>query len=172
MFSFLINKIGNIFSDKDINKKHTEKKHEAKNKFNSLTYLAKNTNITAKKMLFHELRIMDPLVFEEFILESLNGCGYGIRRNKKYSGDGGIDGLVNIDGDWIPIQCKRYRRYINNKHVSEFSEIVRSSNYKYGLFIHTGTTGTKSKLKIENSPVVLISGEILISLIAGNISFS
>ena len=58
MFSFLINKIGNIFSDKDINKKHTEKKHEAKNKFNSLTYLAKNTNITAKKMDGHCTRLI------------------------------------------------------------------------------------------------------------------
>jgi restriction endonuclease Mrr len=168
----MANKIKLFFHTHDLNSKHTENKRLAKNKFDSLACLAKNTNIIAKRMLFHELRSMDPLVFEEFILESLLGCGYKIRRNKKYSGDGGIDGFVFVKGNWTPIQCKRYRRHINNKHISDFSDVVIKNDYKYGLFIHTGKTGEKSKLTIENSPVVLISGEFLINLIAGNINFN
>lgn len=47
------------------------------------------------------LRRIDPLVFEELVLSALARRGYAILRNERYSGDGGIDGRV-----WINGQCR------------------------------------------------------------------
>jgi hypothetical protein len=58
--------------------------------------------------IFGYLRKIDPLMFEELILESFARTGFRVRRNRRYSGDGGIDGQVRLNGAWAPVQCKRY----------------------------------------------------------------
>jgi len=50
---------------------------------------------TAQEQITH-LRSVNPYVFEEMILTALKQRGYPIKRNQRYSGDGGIDGQVII----------------------------------------------------------------------------
>ncbi|WP_349949896.1 restriction endonuclease, partial [Escherichia coli] len=40
------------------------------------------------------LRKIDPFVFEELLLEGFEAHGFRTIRNKRYTGDGGIDGQV------------------------------------------------------------------------------
>ncbi|WP_192840691.1 restriction endonuclease, partial [Enterobacter hormaechei] len=42
------------------------------------------------------LRKIDPFVFEELLLEGFEAHGFRTIRNKRYTGDGGIDGQVII----------------------------------------------------------------------------
>jgi len=44
------------------------------------------------------LRKIDPYVFEELLLEALLSKGFKITRNKRYSGDGGIDWQSLLQG--------------------------------------------------------------------------
>lgn len=44
------------------------------------------------------LRKIDPFVFEELLLEGFERRGFEVIRNRRYTGDGGIDGRVKIDG--------------------------------------------------------------------------
>lgn len=60
------------------------------------------------QLLYARLRAMDPLAFEELLLESLERRGHKVTRNHRYTGDGGIDGQVVIEGAIWLIQAKRY----------------------------------------------------------------
>lgn len=111
------------------------------------------------------LRKIDPYVYEELILHALKTTGYKIKRNKKYSGDGGIDGKVWIKGKLHYVQAKRYSKYINKAHVEEFNFITKRDKVG-GLFIHTGITGKGSKAEIA-SHVKMVSGENMVKLIKG-----
>lgn len=107
-------------------------------------------------------RKIDPLAFEELILEAFARSGHRVRRGRRYSGDGGVDGHVWIDKKWVPIQCKRYSGPINPAHVRDFSALVYPGP---GLFVHTGRTGPASRANA--SGITIISGQKLINLIKG-----
>ncbi len=109
------------------------------------------------------LRKIDPFVFEELLLTALKKQGLKIRRNKKYTGDGGIDGRCKIEGYDVLIQAKRYKSYINSADVGVFSNLCMNYRCK-GLFIHTGKTGSASK-KWVSSSFDIVSGSRLIDLL-------
>ncbi len=97
------------------------------------------------------------------LLSAFKNKGFKIKRNKRYTNDGGIDGIIfNSKGDKILIQAKRYKSYINPKHVKEFESLVERQKC-FGFFIHTGKTGTKSYS--FNKSIKIISGSKLLELI-------
>ena len=110
------------------------------------------------------LRGVDPFVFEEMVLTAIKRQGHSITRNKRYTGDGGIDGRCNINGSDYLIQSKRYKSHINPAHVQEFSHICKKQ-YKKGLFVHTGKTGAKSKQIAHDENLEMISGQRLLNLL-------
>ncbi len=110
------------------------------------------------------LRQVNPFVFEEMILTAIKRQGHKIQRNKRYTGDGGIDGRCTINGQDFLIQAKRYKAHINPQHVIEFAGICKRQN-KRGLFVHTGKTGAKSKSVAQNTNLEMISGQRLLNLL-------
>jgi restriction system protein len=110
------------------------------------------------------LRKIDPFVFEEMLLSVFKEIGYKIKRNKKYTGDGGTDGQVWINKKHHHIQAKRYASYINKQHMIEFIQLNKERKTK-GLFIHTGKTGKETKLLAKNNDIEIISGERLYNFI-------
>ena len=112
------------------------------------------------------LRKINPFTFEELILESLECKGYAVIRNKRYTGDGGIDGRVTINGQLWYIQAKRYSDHIALHHVREFIRICERDQVK-GLFVHTGKTrpGTRQLIH-DDERITLISGQKLTQLVA------
>lgn len=59
------------------------------------------------------LRKISPYVFEELLLSAFERQGLTVVRNASYSGDGGLDGQVIIDGEHWLIQAKRYSRAVS-----------------------------------------------------------
>jgi len=108
------------------------------------------------------LRKIDPYVFEELLLTSLEQHGFEVKRSKRYSGDGGIDGKALKEGTLYFIQAKRYKSYVSTKHLENFRKKI--GNQK-GLFIHTGKTGKETFEKYRNSNLTIISGTRLINLL-------
>lgn len=109
------------------------------------------------------LRQVDPYVFEELVLISLRERGYRIRRNRRYSGDGGVDGRAWKGGRLHLVQCKRYSGYIQKADVGELERLCRKKRC-LGLFIHTGKTG-KGSIEAASDRVAIISGESLYELL-------
>lgn len=81
------------------------------------------------------LRKIDPFVFEELLLEGFERRGFEVIRNRRYTGDGGIDGRVKIDGQTWLIQAKRYTSYIAVGHVRDFSDLLNATGAR-GFFCH------------------------------------
>jgi len=117
------------------------------------------------QLLYARLRAMDPLAFEELLLESIERRGYKVIRNRRYTGDGGIDGQVVIVGAIWLIQTKRYADTIRPEHVAAFEALCRARG-KRGLFIHTGRTGPQSRAVVAHgSTIEILSGRALLSLL-------
>lgn len=114
------------------------------------------------------LRKIDPLVFEEIILTALHDAGARIKRNRRYTGDGGVDGVFYLKGNKWLIQAKRYSSAINPQHVADFARICDGGN---GIFVHTGRTGNKSK-EAKPANVSIISGSNLVNLIVSGMLIS
>lgn len=115
--------------------------------------------------MINYLRKMNPHAVEEIILDAAEAAGHKIRRNKAYTGDGGVDGQIMVDGIWHLVQTKRYRNTISPQHVAEFSALCARRGQP-GLFIHCGRTGQKSRQN-ASSQVRFISGSAITALIIG-----
>lgn len=115
---------------------------------------------------FAYIRQIDPTGFEELILSALEQRGRFVLRNKCYTGDGGLDGRVLVPPfGWIPIQVKRYSKHVSHAHVHAFGELIETSGYRAGLFIHCGRSGKAVYSDVRGRPLLLISGEKLLQLL-------
>jgi restriction system protein len=114
------------------------------------------------------LRRMNPYVFEEMLLTALSRQGLRIRRNTRYSGDGGADGQVWINGQRWLIQAKRYSAAISAAHVCAFGQLAEREGCP-GLFVHSGRTGESSREVFRRyDNIILISGQRLLWLLSGD----
>lgn len=114
------------------------------------------------------LRQCDPFVFEELLLHIFAETEeFHIVRNKRYTGDGGIDGRFYFDDYPFLIQAKRYKSHINPQHIEEFAQKVTVFKAEFGLFIHTGKTGNLSRKTAwySRKDLMLVSGQKLVDLI-------
>ncbi|CAD5733851.1 restriction endonuclease [Escherichia coli] len=115
------------------------------------------------------LRKINPYVFEELLLLALTQQGMTVIHNPCYSGDGGLDGQVVINGERWLIQAKRYGRTIRPAHIDAFGELLRREGCR-GFFIHTGRTGPVSRARLTLWPdIELVSGQRLLKLLNGTL---
>lgn len=111
------------------------------------------------------LRKLDPFVFEELLLTVLEQAGYMVRRNRRYTGDGGVDGILyDREGVQVLVQAKRYTNYVRPADVDAFARLVEASKAEYGLFIHTGKSGPGTRVK-KTQAVAIVSGNHLVRLL-------
>jgi len=110
------------------------------------------------------LRKINPFVFEELLLDGFELGGHKIARNKRYTGDGGIDGKVWIGNTLYLIQAKRYTGHVAIAHIKEFNELLERHQCK-GFFCHTGKTRDSGKEFASTSRLSIVSGQKLIQLI-------
>ena len=116
---------------------------------------------------YARFRAMDPLAFEELLLEAFERRGHRVIRNCRYTGDGGVDGEVIIDGIRFLIQAKRYKDAIRPEHVWDFAQLCATRRQR-GLFIHTGRTGGMSRAVVDGATgIQIVSGQKLLARLTG-----
>lgn len=126
----------------------------------------KKVNGTEKKIEF--LRSIHHFAFEELILCCFKRMGWKIIRNKRYTGDGGIDGIVWYKGEKYLIQAKRYSGPISYKDVQDFYRLTILKKCK-GFFIHTGKTPQKiNSIHGLNDKITFLYGKSLVEFIEGD----
>lgn len=117
------------------------------------------------KAFLSYLRKIDPFVFEELVLYSFKKAGYRIRRNRRYTGDGGVDGRMRRGSRRYLLQMKRYAGPIRLSHVKEFDALCRRRRV-VGLFVHTGWVPDSVREYLgRGSCVVLVDGARLYELV-------
>lgn len=146
----------------------TKKKSNHKRKLESASRIIKvvsNIENPAQKLAY--LRKVDPYAFEELILTLLQRKGFVIRRNSRYSGDGGLDGRFEHNRQLWLVQAKRYSHRIKQEHVSAFASLLLENNCKGGIFVHTGNTPASVRnyvLANKTPQIEIISGDRLLGL--------
>jgi restriction system protein len=115
------------------------------------------------------LKSMNPYEFEELLLTALKKQGFWIKRNVRYSGDGGIDGRYKsrLLSRWQFVQAKRYRNAVSRADIVQFEAVCRKKRTR-GIFVHTGRTPNIKGQTLHR--VTIISGTSLVSLIKGNLN--
>jgi len=134
------------------------------NKIYAFRALEELISIGSPQAQFYFLRGVDPFVFEEMILTALKRQGHGIIRNDAYTGDGGADGCVFMDGVRYLIQAKRYKKHIKAADIESFTIMCKRRKAK-GLFVHTGKTGKRSRAHAYCHDIKVMSGSILLDLL-------
>lgn len=110
------------------------------------------------------LRKLNAYVFEEMILTAIERKSHKVKRNKRYSGDGGIDGEFMLNGQPVLIQAKRYKDGIVTQHVREFKSLCLARGAK-GIFVHTGKTPAAAFQLASDGMIEIISGQKLMELL-------
>lgn len=87
--------------------------------------------------LFSRARAMDPLAFEELIIEAFEKRTINVKRSPSYSGDGGQDGGVKIKRVCHLLQIKRYEGNIKPADVRPFVDLCAKKKAS-GVFVHSG----------------------------------
>ena len=130
-----------------------------------ISYLDRLTDDGRWQSKIAYLRTIHPSSFEEMLLTALERAGYRIKRNKRYTGDGGLDGQFWLpNGQKMLIQAKRYQASVSSQHIDDFGRLCESMGVA-GLFIHTGKTPKASWDSLAGKPIVIISGPRLIQFL-------
>ena len=159
-----------LIAQKFLRVNYKKRKHK-RNIITGEKIIAKLRNFNGKfrnQQIITYLRKIDPYVFEELILSCLINKGYQIKRNKSYSGDGGLDGIFYHNNKKFLLQVKRYTNQIKPSHLNEFSALIRCKKANGGWFIHTGNTSEKTYNIYRNSNIKIVSGNQLIDLLLEN----
>jgi restriction system protein len=124
--------------------------------------------------VLEHVRKMDPVRFEQLVLELLLAMGYGGSREEaaqmtKLSHDEGIDGVINEDRlglDVIYVQAKRWQATVGRREIQSFVGALAGQQAHKGIFITTSDfAGTaRDYAKSISQKVILVDGNRLAEL--------
>ena len=123
--------------------------------------------------LLAKLKSVDPVRFEEIVLNLMEKMNYGVGSMTKLSHDGGIDGIIDEDElglEKIYLQAKRYSdNKVNEKEMQNFAGALSCSPVRKGVFITTSYFDERAKKKAEDASkkglvIRLINGDELTKL--------
>jgi restriction system protein len=131
-------------------------------------------NAALKKELLELVAKMDPVRFEQLVLDLLIAMGYGGSREEaaqvtKASNDEGIDGVINEDRlglDVIYLQAKRWQQTVGRKEIQSFVGALAGQQAHKGVFITTSDFADTAVAYARKVPqkVILIDGDRLADL--------
>lgn len=135
-------------------------------------YLELQDRVAAE--LLERLRTMDPLRFEQVVLDVLVAMGYGGSDPTRasltaFSHDGGLDGVIKEDElglERVVVQAKRFNSSVDVKYVREFAGSLDEHGTNKGVFFTTDrfTGPALSYVKSIPKRIVLIDGPELARL--------
>ena len=125
--------------------------------------------------LLARVKKVAPQQFERLVVDLLLAMGYGFDESAgqvtRYSGDGGIDGLVHEDKLGLSslfIQAKRYREQnVGRPEVQQFLGALTGAGASKGVFITSSGFSREARdfaARLQNQKVVLIDGPQLARL--------
>ncbi len=141
---------------------HKKNIGQAKVQLNYINHLATEHDGAKKQFYFIRYKV-DPFVFEEMIMAAFANRDIRTRKERRYTGDGGVDGRIFLNGKLVLCQMKRWRSHINLKDIKNFEALCHKHNSK-GLFIHSGRTGEGCK-EYRSDSLDIISGIRLLDLL-------
>src|SRR5206468_4017056 len=102
--------------------------------------------------LLEQLRSIDWFQFEKLIALVYQKLGYAVTRRGGANPDGGIDLIIEKDGQRVAVQCKQWKTWtVGVRNVREFLGALTHAKVQRGIFITPkGYTGDAKKLADEH----------------------
>lgn len=126
---------------------------------------------TVADELLERVKNIAPAFFEKLVVDLLLAMGYGGFDTSngevtKYSGDGGIDGIIKEDKlglDKIYIQAKRWENTVPVSSIRDFAGSLLSKKARKGVFITTSSfpNSAYEYVRSIDPTIILIDGEQL-----------
>ncbi len=124
--------------------------------------------------VLEKVKGFSPDDFERLVTRLLKQMGYGeISQEKGYSGDQGIDGILNQDAlglEKVYVQAKRYTDgQVSERHIRNFSGSLTAKGATKGIFITTAAFSAKARDQAKmisqgNQTIRLVDGPELAKL--------
>lgn len=125
--------------------------------------------------LLAEILGLSPHFFEQLVVDLMVAMGYGgsqqdAARTTRYSGDGGIDGIIKEDRlglDSIYLQAKRYTdKTVGRPEIQSFAGALDLHKARKGVFITTSSFSREAQeyVGLIEKRIVLIDGSHLAAL--------
>lgn len=121
--------------------------------------------------LLTRLKQIDPVRFEQIVLQLMEKMNYSVGSMTKMSHDGGVDGIIDEDElglEKIYLQAKRYSdNKVNEKEMQNFAGALGCSPVRKGVFITTSFFDERAKKKaasVQGKIIRLVDGEELTKL--------
>lgn len=136
-----------------------------------LSRAQKTYNDNLQSELLSKLKQVDPIRFEQIVLQLMEKMNYGIGSMTPKSHDGGIDGIIDEDElglEKIYLQAKRYSdNRVNEKEMVYFIGALTRAKVQKGVFITTSEfsdKAIKTARESGNLRIKLVNGEELTKL--------
>jgi restriction system protein len=131
-------------------------------------------NSWRKRKLFDSQKGLDSIrslswrEFEELVGEVYRRQGFKVRENTGAGADGGVDLVLNRDGNTYLVQCKQWRSWkIGVKVVREMYGLMAAKHASGVIIITSGMFTQEAKTFASGKPVDLVEGRQLADLVAG-----
>jgi restriction system protein len=112
------------------------------------------------------IKAIDWKDFEYLVSEAYRRQGYSVQENTGGGADGGIDLVLNKDGNRILVQCKNWRsRKVGVSTIRELFGVVTAENATEGIVVCSGHFTSEAMEFAKGKPITLVDGAALSHLI-------
>lgn len=121
----------------------------------------------ARQTSIDSVRLIDWRQFEELVGESYRRKGYRVTETGGGGTDGGVDLVLNKDGEKILVQCKHWRTgQVGVKIVRELYGVVAAQGATGGIVISSGRFTQEARDFASGKQIELIDGSGLVRMMS------
>ncbi len=118
--------------------------------------------------LMQHIRVIDWFQFEKLIAHLYEKGGYKVNRRGGANPDGGIDLIIEKNGERAAVQCKQWRTWnVGVKPVREFLGALKDQGFAKGIFITLRGYTADAKLLAEKHGIQIVNEAQLAQLLRG-----
>ncbi len=110
------------------------------------------------------LKQMDPREFELLVCKVYARLGYAVRPTP-YTGDGGVDGILEKDGVRYVLQCKRLKGSVGRPVLQQLYGAMGDHSATRAVVVTTGNVSRQAKAFAGNKPIEIVELDQLRSLV-------
>lgn len=114
------------------------------------------------------IKAVDWKDFEYLVSEAYRRQGYSVQENTGAGADGGIDLVLNKNGNRLLVQCKNWRsRKVGVTTIRELFGVVTAEDASEGIVVCSGYFTNEAIEFAKGKPITLVDGAALSRLIGG-----
>jgi len=154
-------------SDASLDQEFSDQPHRPSNPF-TLRVEAPSPEVYTPAKLIEKLRTIDWFQFEKLVALAYEHQGYQVTRRGGANPDGGIDLIIEKEGQSSAVQCKQWKTWnVGVKAVREFLGALTDAQISHGIFITLNGYSGDAKLLAEKHGIEIIHEAGLTAMLEG-----